>query len=565
MGKGVQPARSRSNSSESKRRVKSGGCESQRIQSPRKQKAGTKASLARQGDKEVHSRVLQASPESIKKAFIDKFLDHDVETADDSISRVVISPGGTAKTRTKDDVKQYKATLLGDAPIEDSINKLRIEPDWVSPSKRAILQDPIPRRDEMRKMKSVPNLRVPSDKLVELFVAEAKPLPAPPSATPKTPKKKKSKKSSKGAKDAKTASKKKKKKATADKPVDKSLTSLDDLPRQSPTRIPDKRALMASNFQKSKSMSHIDQRSLHTVDKQLLVQRLQSLSPELATRKTLQKPAAPTRQEKALSVQKKKTTKSPTKRPEKAPTAEPKRKCKSDQADMISSKPRSTKFADTGRPFCLSGDRWKQGVTRSKSMNPKQSKNTSSDDAIEEIVELSSPPLQPRRKASRDPSLNEWKTAPKSTPNLLAPGQRSGEVRHFKSARNVIAEGSILEVPDDSTICSELTDAHSEFFESVASSKKKKAKKKKKLKAINEAKASFEEAETSISDSLTKDKTLHLSRRWDNPRRSTDKASAPQTPKRNTGGAGRDKLGWIKKKLNFAKPRYTAHHADDKH
>jgi hypothetical protein len=544
----AKPLRSRSHSSGSRRRAKSGkNNESQRTLSPRKQKAGTKTAVARQVENPTQSNALAISPKVTEKPFIDKFLDHDVEQ-DDSESRVVVSPGGTVKTTTKDDIFGYKVTLLGDSTTEASMSKLRMEPNFMSPSKRTIVHDSISRRDAMRKMKSVPNLRVHSEKLVELFVAENKPQPSPaPSSTPKAHKRKSSKKLSK---ESKEMTKTKKKKHV----TDVCLSSSKALLRHSATEVGFGRAL---NFRKSKSMSCIDQRSLHTVDRQLLVQRLESLSPQSTIRKTQHHQPTLKRQPKVPSTEKKQKAKSasPVKCPKTTPTAEKKRKCKSEHVQDIPSTPRSLKFTDTGRPFSLSGDRWRHGVSHSKSSTSKQSNKKHSNESEEEIFELSSPPLQPQRKASRDPSLQDWREASKSTPNLLPNDRANADSRAFKATGDFVAEVSILEVPDDNSICSELTDAHSEVYVVQESPRKKGGRK---LKAINEATSSFNDVDHSVSDSLTKDKTLHLSRRWDDSKKNTMRVSAPQTPRRNDEEHGKDKkIGWLKKKLGLIKLKHV--------
>ncbi|KAL3908212.1 MAG: hypothetical protein SGILL_008568 [Bacillariaceae sp.] len=556
----------------------------------KKNKKGKKTSspdLRNAGKKVIH--------EVTEKPFIDKFLDHDLSPDESMSERVVVSPGGTAKTKTRDEVQEYKATLQAEMPIEDSFSKLRITPGFMSSSRRMMLHDSFPRRDEIRKMRSVPNLRVHSDMLVELFVAESKPIPGPPPITPpsastvRSPKKKKAKKSSKATR----SSQKKKKKTVAEKP----LASLTDLPRQAPPNVADGRAQMFY-FQKSKSLSNLDNRSFNSDDRELLVSRLKSLSMSLGNlsvpvKRTPRNSPAPTRPKKVRSLDKKSKDKATTantersvrgepetRRPKKSLSTEKKRKNKSEQARGISASQSMRNF-DTMRPFSLSGDRFAKAM----SLTPKQQgkkHNRGSDD--EEIIELSAtapplpprrkasrdpslqdwkdishrtpnPPVQPRRKASRDPSLQDWKNFSQSTPNLSR-GKTRGKTIMPKSTRGIgIAEGDILEVPDDTTVCSELTDAHSEYFETIDSPKKK--GKKKKLTAITEASPST--SGLSLSDSLTKDTSLHLTRRWDNPRKDANVTSPPPTPRRHNDDDDDDdgtavkekKFAWLKKKMKL--------------
>jgi hypothetical protein len=107
--------------------------------------------------------------EELNKSFLDMFLDGEVD-AHDSASQInnTITPK-KEQLVAKD---EYKATLL-DAPIENSVSKLRIEPDFLESTNRIILQDPVQsassRRDLLKKMKSVPTMNSPSTALMDLY------------------------------------------------------------------------------------------------------------------------------------------------------------------------------------------------------------------------------------------------------------------------------------------------------------------------------------------------------------------------------------------------------------
>jgi hypothetical protein len=103
--------------------------------------------------------------EELQKSFIDMYLDHEVETHDSASPHYETADYSEQNKRS---VEVYKESLAC-WPIEDSNSKLRIEPYCLESSQRMLLPDPINRRETMKKMKSVPTLDNPSQRLLELF------------------------------------------------------------------------------------------------------------------------------------------------------------------------------------------------------------------------------------------------------------------------------------------------------------------------------------------------------------------------------------------------------------
>ena len=132
---------------------------------------GTPVTAVKEEDREMEVDELG------NKSFLDRFLDGDVD-AHDSASYL---NGPESPRKLKD---EYKASLVENAPVENSVSKLRIEPDFLDGSNRIILQDPgkagSSRRDMMgKKQRSNPNLNA-SSALKDLYdspkaTAEGKP------------------------------------------------------------------------------------------------------------------------------------------------------------------------------------------------------------------------------------------------------------------------------------------------------------------------------------------------------------------------------------------------------
>jgi len=513
-------------------------------QSPRKQISGTEGLVKRQGSNSEKEKELSTQQtnqeeemdfEELNKSFLDKFLDHDVE-AQDSASQLITSPGGTPKKK-KFDVQQYKAGLT-DVPVQDSESKPRTAPKL--------------RPASMKKMKSVPALGSRTDGLVA-------PIKSPKKKTKKTGKTKKG------------SSKKKEKKMSKDDDIEKSANALksemvhekltlQDLPRQSATKIESTdRWEMSCKLKKSKSLSNLDRRAYDIDDRQLLVQRLKALSNAQDQ---------PDHDCKMASKGSASKLKSPGTKSKKKKLTDSSKGLQSFKSLRNLEASRPAGFQMEGRWSSVPGGlgilnddecvKFESMASPTSKKKKKSSKSRESKSAIadedDEIIDIVSPPLKPMRKNSRRPGekMKDLKRIARSTPNLGSADRVGIRVSHGHS----IAEGSILEVPDDSTVCSELTDVYSvDLTEaSSASPRKKKKNDKSKLKAISESATSW--GELSLSDSMTKDKRVHLKKRWDTPNQGADGLDGLKSPLRVTDeipDKEKKKFAWLKNKLPFMK------------
>lgn len=513
--------------------------------------------------------------EELNKSFLDKFLDHDVE-ANDSASQL-LSPGGTKVEKL--DMDEYKASLV-DGPIEDSICKLRIAPDFLESSQRLILQDPVGRRDGMKKMKSVPTLGSPSKRLVELFLKEDPTFPVveekrKSKAASKKVKVEKSK--SKGTEDAtkRKTEKKKKTKATNSKSKKTSKESknrkengtrasspekitLKDLPRQTTEKDSAKkvggslRPRLDRKIQKAKSLSNLDARSYDTTDKLILVERLKSLS------KTNTKTDPPTEIGKCTCA----AIKSPTVK-----------RTKSKKSPVSSSSVLQSNEGGTGVLDDHAKARFRSPRSEEiKRLSRKTSQATTSDESSgdDEIIEVSkSQRKSPSKSSHKQGSTKSSNVRPSSTsklesssarrsgPGLTMPPTRALSVRSItqrslsvQSTTQTIAEGSVLEVPDNSSVCSELTDIFLVDLMDHSSTEGHTKRKIQKQKSFNSQglstigeRSTTSWADLSNSDSITKDGRLHLSRRWaSQPRLDVDgRNHALKSPKRTDDKVGKKK------------------------
>ena len=471
--------------------------------------------------------------EDMNKSFIDQFLDGDVDD-NDSAPHLLISPGGTAKNNY--DVQKYKAAL-GDLPIEASQTKLRIEPEFLHSSQRIILHDPL-KRSKLKKMKSVPNLDRRSNDLVKLFVGDES------GANASSSKKKKSKKERKSKKES-PRKKGKNERNTRHVPGLERLTLL-DLPRQSLRKIEqDEVSTSPLRLQKSKSLSNLDVRAYNIEDRLKLVERLKALSNS-EDRPTVDAVIA----EKVSGKQNKK------------------KKSKS--------LPKSTKsLKDSSRRSSIKiGAKLEENETFEKhtsdnKFSPSSVSVRKKKNPVKDVDGIASPPSKPTRKKSHKPSeLSPSKPVRKVSrpPNESSPpndvskkSEKSNDdddndrvglrIRRGES----IAEGSILEVPDDDSVCSELTDIYS--VELMKERNLNKDKSNKNLSSINEADTTSGDPNNadlcSFGDSMTQDKELHLSNRWDHPSATESGSEGLKSPTRPV--ETKKHFGWLSKKLPFMK------------
>jgi hypothetical protein len=246
--------------------------------------------------------------EELNKSFIDKFLDHEHEPHDSS-SQLLPTPDESPQNKRT--IEAYKAGLVS-GPIEDSISKLRIEPYFLESSQRMILQDPINRREGMKKMKSVPIPGSPSQRLLEFFLhdegsdkdkddgkAKDDGVRKSPIKAPESPKKKTStpkvSKAKKGTAKKKVATKKgstnkgspeaKDKKSANEKlkgGPGQEKSTLQSLPRQLAVKEIEteggQKFRQTLLLKKSKSLSNLCYEDFDAADRQLLVERLKSLT-----------------------------------------------------------------------------------------------------------------------------------------------------------------------------------------------------------------------------------------------------------------------------------------------
>ncbi|KAG7338928.1 hypothetical protein IV203_034599 [Nitzschia inconspicua] len=449
------------------------------------------------------------------KSSLDQFLDHDIEaTVSDHLTT---TPNGTSR-------RQADAVIL---------------------SKAAELRQSHGHRGEMRKMKSLPNIGVTSDELMQSFKAKYETKEKPDT---KKSKKSKSKNPSKNAKRTKKTESNTVRKKDNFRSDDLCATQK-PVERSTPSHASSRDGLSQLNMelQKSKSMSNLSERILDVEDRDLLVQRLKMLStPNTSIDGHLQIDST--------SVLKRSFKRSISKNSnkEKRPTG-------------LLQKSQSLRYAETSKPVSLlAGARW-SSASRGLSLDcdteeelfpfGTAKKNKSSGDELEEIIELAAPPQKPRRKNSINKLLSERKSQSRNTLNFGAIGTTIDATRKLKpSSVGTVVEGSILEISDNGTVCSELTDVQSVDVEKPVSKKSKKQ-----LSSIIERRSSLGEL---TSDSLTKDVESHKRRRWgDTPLCDSGWNSPLQSPQRRNNPEGENqerqnptavkKFDWIKKKLPF--------------
>jgi hypothetical protein len=479
--------------------------------------------------------------EDMHKSFLDQYLDGDVDD-NDSAPHLIISPGGTAKSNYN--VQKYKATL-GDFPIDSSQTKLRIEPEFLHSSQRIILHDPL-KRSKLKKMKSVPNLDRRSNDLVKLFVADESGTKASSS------KKEKSKKERKSRKESPTKKEKKNERHTRHVPglAHQERLTLLDLPRQSLRKIQqDEISTNPLSLKKSKSLSNLDVRAYNIEDRLKLVERLKALSNS-GYRSIHDGVIAG----KVSGKQnKKKKSKSLSKSTKSLKDPSMRRSLKID-----------TKLQD--------GETFEEPLSDNKFSPPVNVGGKKHHD--KDVEETASPPSKPLRKGSHKPSESppSRPTRKMSRPpnESLPPKDVSMEYQESNGDDNdrvgiriahgeSIPEGSILEVPDDDSVCSELTDIYS--VELTRERKLNKKKSNKNLISINEADVSRDQPNNadlcSFGDSMTQDEELHLSHRWDNPTAAEsgldrldrlDRLKSPSRPVET-----KKHFGWPSLKLSFLK------------
>jgi hypothetical protein len=258
------------------------------------------------------------------------------------------------------------------------------------------------------------------------------------------------------------------------------------------------------------------------VDNMLLVQRLKCFSSPTASCKGESAKNSPLRR------------RSPNRRPGQNPGQI------QGQDRLLLQKLNSMRHADTSRPTSLlvqsrwsnashglalisdenENYQWDKHMTRSPSTTRKQ--NLFASTVENEKIELSSPPLQPHRKASRDTTYSGFLCPSRSLPQLrTATASTTTEfIRQLTlSYSGGIAEDSILDIPDDTSVCSELTDLHSLDTNRSAESRQM---------VVNENKLSFRQL---TSDSPSKNVDLHKRMRWDNSRKDIDGLQSLRVPK----------------------------------
>jgi hypothetical protein len=550
-------------------------------ESPRRQKSRTKEAPRRQGSKRISStsditdddskstrkgrrkstksekddereeQERGVQNEEFNKSFIDQFLDHDVVGHDSASERG--SPYGTRKSKISS-LRDYKAGL-----------------------KKGFREDHVNRAGALRKMQSVPSIGSRSGDLVEVIdvivTDNDDPADKPGSA--------KSKKSKKLAKTKKRSSKNKDKdepynSKDKDEPKKEEIeipkealreglphVTLNDLPRQSALKIDEERHKVldrkgptekSGHLKKSMSLSNLDKISYDLADKALLVTRLKTLSNSKDEADHDDKVSLKTKEKDKSDGQSTSTAgkKSRTKK----------------QKTTSSSKGRdpstSVRNITDSKPGVPTAGRWSSvphglGTEESTTETPKSAKkgkvmssptkkskksgkkkglkdHDDDEDNDNEIIDIISPPRVPVRKLSRQP--REWQ----STPNFS--NDRGNNVAKPVSQRSSlghdIAEGVILEVPDDISVCSELTDIHSI---DIAEASPRKPKRNNKLSSISEIGAS------AADDDLTKDSSLHRSRRWESKRNDASAIDSLKSPMRPVESLKdeKKKRGWIRR------------------
>ena len=572
--------------------------------SPRK---GSKKKSAASEDEEADLTV-----EDLHRSFLDKFLDGDVEAHDSAsqiANNVTDSPTRTQTPPLKRK-EAYKAALEETTPIEDSTSKLRIEPEFLGESRRMILNDPVNTKGSRRdliKMKSVPANITPSDALKDLYVQ-------PSEQNKKIMKKEGKKGGKKGSKKLKGKAKKLKaptqvKESRPEKPtpaitaespcIDK--RTLKDLPRFNQEKIEDaeeakKQKLLASGnlLQKMQSCPQVDKRAYDVADRLLLVQRLNSLtnnispfSPGGSTKLVSENDMAVEKMRKNTPPKTPETPTSPDEGLKKSVserfTAQALQRC-----DALPTTPSSRKAKSPRRlrvPHTVQSERSKNvrpygmgtGSYHGKPKSGRDDKKGQSSSNLhfgswhgqstEDDLGFTTPPLQPVRKSSVEPGkelLQESATRWTSTPARLA--SPDSPRKTHRGIPGVIGEGSTLELDDNNTVASDITDAFStDLTDSTSNSPYYSKRGLSNLDKINENNHcdNIHSDSATRASSSTKEKAMHLSRRW----QSTTNIDSPARMKnrlRDTSDhvdgvkQGRQpkhgkKLGWLKKKFHWKK------------
>jgi hypothetical protein len=574
----------------------------------------------------------ELSLEDLKKSFLDQFLDRDVN-ANDSASQMKIR---------SEEFKEYKASLI-DAPIENSVSKLRIQPAFLENSQRMILQDPtVNRRDGMKKMKSVNSIQDPSPALKDLYDGENPKQenvdvtsPNPEKAT-KSPKKGSKKNGNKKNKNKISQSPKKGKEAAAKEKVapepltpeppasanEESLVvdrvTLKDLPRQRKDKTEEVKIAKPLSFKrdkltKMKSMSQLDKRAYDVADRLLLVARLKTLTNDA--------PPSPVCSPEDSGMAKKPMSERITVQEQGTRKETPPRNTElytpSSRKPKIATKPKTPLATQSARALNLSecGGRWSsvseglgagllvaQKVPMSEVSKPKSFKKKHeipkllfdsvgsasggkdqdmlSRDDFEDSLDCVSPPTPPVRKLSRGPmqdnneskredmrkQMSRWSSVPTKLGSPVTPQKRPSRPASVK-----ISEESIIEVGDDDSVFSELTDGFS--FEPMEPEYPRKVKSSRGLGEIREnsehQKASLmgtswadlshsEETEATKASNFSKERRMHLCKRWQSTSNiavdvNSDFLKSPVRGIESRKKKGsHERFGWLKK-LPFGK------------
>jgi hypothetical protein len=396
--------------------------------------------------------------------------------------------------------------------------------------------------------------------------------------------------------------------------------TLKDLPRQrkdktEEVKTPKPLSFKRDKLTKMKSMSQLDKRAYDVADRLLLVARLKTLTNDA--------PPSPACSPEDSGMAKKPVSERITVQEQGTPKKDPPRTSElhtpSSRKPKIATKPKTPLATQSARARNLSecGGRWSnvpEGVgaglldtshktPMSEVSKPKSSKkkheipklpfgsvesaSAGKDQDIlsrhefEDSLVCSSPPTPPVRKLSRGPmqdkkkskredmrkEMSRWSSVPTKLGSPVTPQKTPSRPVSVK-----ISEESIIEVGDDDSVCSELTDGFS--FEPMEPEYPRKVKSSRGLSEIKEnsedhQKASLmgtswadlshsEETEASKASNFSKERRMHLSKRW----QSTSNLSAAVNPdflkspvrgieSRKKKGS-HERFGWLKK-LPFVK------------
>jgi len=550
---------------------------------------GSKTSRAsrRGGKRKPHKgdRGDELTVDDLKKSFLDKYLDGDIE-AHDSASQVDISK------------ELYKASLHS-APVENSSTKLRLEPELLELSQRIILQDPAKpnRRDGLKKIKSVPAMSDPSPALKDLYDPVI-PMGDRFAKSAKKPGSKAGKKKKKGAKKQKDGTKKEAKpvKIPESIPLDSGShidrVTLKDLPRfREESLVENSPPARRDALTKMKSCSNLDRRSYDVKDRLLLMKRLKSLTNDAPSSPTddFAAPKKPLSERITMSEKGSRHgtpirnvgENSPGGRKSKAklqsPKSAPGRKGLVNSNGRWKSVPRglgsdlhSTPKRSSVDPDGISPRKGGKGLPSLPfdSMGASSKHKVSSGNNPDDSPDHCAPPSVPKRKTSRNPSENIQNAISSHTKPSPKRKKKKGKNKHMRPIPMTIGEGSILECnPDDGTVCSDITDGFS--MESWEVEQYRAAKRKSDLQRINEEenseksshhmRAKFGESwgDLSFSDNASNfsvDKRQHLSKRWQStPNMKVDDDVLKSPVRGKVEPAGKKRFGWLKKKIPFGK------------